>query len=130
MTSQVVSFREIESVENVERILNGCFHNGFPVLTFDSKVLYVVTREELVKRLIPNAGRFLDFRELDSSHLPFISETDDSFLQCYRLFRRCGLRHLIIVDSKTKSLAGIITRIDLVEAINNVAAPHFYYPTI
>ena len=129
MTSDVVTWRKIESRQHVLHVLESTQFSGFPVLTETSRVLAVVTRDELVKRLC-KATDVVDLSDLHPSFNAFIVESNHDFLRCYRLFRHLGLRHMVVVDNKTKAIAGMVTRADLVKTITSVPKPHFYYVTL
>ena len=118
MKTSVVTFTEEERTERIKDVLSSCDHNGFPVVSSVGFVTFLLTRKDLEGMDLTRET--IDLSSLDPSHLAFIVEGDDSFLRCYRLFRHSGLRHMVVVDPRTKGLVGIVTRQDLVDALSRV----------
>ena len=133
MTEQVVSLEKVENKTRLLHVLQSTEFSGFPLLNNSGRVLAVISREEVIARLQSTEPQLIEVNLATNLHPSFNAfnvDANHDFLRCYRLFRHLGLRHMVVVDFKTKTLSGIVTRGDLVKAITAVPKPHYYYITM
>merc|ERR1712032_1717265 len=95
MATKLVSFREVESVGEIHKVLYHCTHNAFPVLR-DGRVVGVVSRDQL--HFLLNHGEKHDIFSADGKIVPWI-EMGASLAQS-----REGLKETLSEELSMKSL--------------------------
>mmetsp|Transcript_2690 Transcript_2690/g.2234 ORF Transcript_2690/g.2234 Transcript_2690/m.2234 type:complete len:160 (-) Transcript_2690:377-856(-) len=122
-------FGEIESLQKVQQVLSGCTHNAFTIEDENHNLVGLVLRSEIVDWVKSKGGVVAANGELNLMEFCNRSPTIVSELtpleQGYIMFRDLALRHMLIIDKDDANhVVGMLTRKDLIEALEDSAAEY------
>jgi chloride channel protein, CIC family len=114
MTTKVDYLLDSTTIKDLEDLFASQDHGGYPVLDSEKKLIGIVTKEDLLKAHSQKIPSTNSITEIMSKNLKVVTQSDNLHTAILRFYEFKIGRLIVVDESDSNILLGIITRSDII----------------